>query len=279
MSESFYILNFNNFHSTDCLVKIRFQKGLLLVKLKEMVSSKKYSSFDILWSALFTLFPSWSEYRKFAYKQFWKLTNTNPKDYQITAKSLHSYSINLKEITSGFFCLNGKVSNSSFHCIYTTTGLLNSIGNFENFCTDGTYKLTWLKYVVILFGGITFEGKFHLITISITKTESIKSYSFIFSSIIHYCSENSINFTPKAIVSDGALSIKASIDSNFIGVIHINCWAHVARNIFKKIPNTNKQIKQQFYSDLNYLQRATTERIFKKGLAVLITKYREHDFF
>eukprot|EP00477_Mikrocytos_mackini_P000772 GAHX01000828.1.p1 GENE.GAHX01000828.1~~GAHX01000828.1.p1 ORF type:complete len:597 (-),score=41.61 GAHX01000828.1:39-1829(-) len=275
---SFFSIMIRNQHSETCQVSYRFDKALLLTRLRDLISGGQYQSFEAMWISLSTLFPTMSNIKPEVYRRYWTINRITPQDHQITNSSLLAYSRSLKEEEKGFFCVGCNLEGDKFNSIYSTNSLLNSLQNYENLCLDGTYKLTWQIFVVIIVGGLTHEGKFRLVSISLTNSETTNAYDFILSTLKAYCNDNVIQFSPNAIVSDGAASIKSAVRINFECIKHIICWAHVARNLNKKIPNVNIEIKRRCYSDLNYLQKAPTKTIFDKAVNVFLRKYEEYPF-
>eukprot|EP00477_Mikrocytos_mackini_P002266 GAHX01002500.1.p1 GENE.GAHX01002500.1~~GAHX01002500.1.p1 ORF type:complete len:392 (+),score=29.70 GAHX01002500.1:115-1176(+) len=133
--------------------------------------------------------------------------------------------------------------------------------------------------VVVLFGGLNFFGKFQLISFMITNVENTFSYSLLLQTLNSYFERKSISFNPKYMITDGARAIETAISTTLPSSEHLQCWVHMARNVFKRIPTQNRELRNSFSSDFNYLQRAFNKILFIKAADKLINKYAEHSSF
>lgn len=70
--------------------------------------------------------------------------------------------------------------DDSFAFVITTPRLLENARNRKNVCADGTYKIVWEEFPLIVVGTIDRLRKFHMIAMCLTSNERESEYTFVF---------------------------------------------------------------------------------------------------
>lgn len=115
----------------------------------------------------------------------------------------------------------------------STLRCLEHAANYSNIVADGTYKLNWEDYPIIVVGMLDRMQHFHLLAMCVSTNQRETDYTFVFDSIKNavtkYCDRA---MAPKVLVSDYAYAIRNA----FYGVFpsaekNVICWSHVTRNL------------------------------------------------
>lgn len=105
-------------------------------------------------------------------------------------------------------------------------------------CADGTYKLIWEGFTVLVVGSTDKHNSFHPFGISVTTNETTADYEFVFTSIKNAVEKlmPGISFEPKHLQSDAARQIHNGF-RNVFGEDATNsvCFFHVKSNIQKQV--------------------------------------------
>lgn len=169
----------------------------------------------------------------------------------------------------------------SFVFVMSTLRMLKHAHDRSIIVADGTYKLVWEDYPIMVLGTVDHANKFHMLAICVTTNERQSDYAFAFGAmrdavLKHFNRE----MQPKILISDAAAAIKngfcvafPSADQNVI------CSVHVGRNVkdqkFKDAANYDK-IK----SDFQILQASPGKVTFDHVANLFVEKWKnsEPDF-
>lgn len=165
-----------------------------------------------------------------------------------------------------------------FRFISSTRRLLKLASKAKRIHVDSTYKLVWQGFPVLVIGNTDLNRKFHPYAIAVCCTEKIEDFEFLFTSLSTVI-KNLFNmtFSPSVLVSDAASAIRTAFINVFGSTtLTVTCWAHVAMNVKKaKLATTKNRI--EIKKDLNSLQLAANEDIFKKASVYFIQKWAQHE--
>jgi hypothetical protein len=117
----------------------------------------------------------------------------------------------------------------------TIKRLLQITSNAEVLCADGTYKLNWHGYPLIVVGTADRARKNHPFGIGLSTKETWDDFAFMFKAIKTGAQEvHSIDFQPLYLMSDAAPAIGNGARATWPSIPIAMCWAHVAANLQKK---------------------------------------------
>ena len=130
---------------------------------------------------------------------------------------------------------------------------------------DATYKLVWQGHPVLIFGGSDAHKVFHPYAIAVLESEVQPEISYILKEFkrVSLVLSNQ-NFSPECLISDAAASIKNAFLEIFGKEKKVRmCWAHVIRNIDKKLCKIKLDIhRNEIRSDIVLLQISSSEKEF-----------------
>lgn len=182
------------------------------------------------------------------------------------------------------FVLNYKIDEeeNSFKFFITSKELLKNALDCVTIHCDATYKIIWQGFPVLVVGTSDFDRHFHIFGISVSCTEQTEDFEFLFNSLKEgvvkiFEREQIVNF----LVSDGAKSIHNAF-KNVYGedCIILMCWAHMRRNIDKKILKLfPKNIRQLILDDLENLQLANSNDSFDNAVDLFVKKWYAYKDF
>ena len=75
------------------------------------------------------------------------------------------------------------IGEQTIQIFFTTKRLIQLTVHATHVCTDGTYKLIWQGYPVLMVGSTDANKKYHPFGIAITLTEDADDFEFIFESV------------------------------------------------------------------------------------------------
>jgi MULE transposase domain/SWIM zinc finger len=136
---------------------------------------------------------------------------------------------------------------------------------------DATYKLLWHGYPVLVAGFSDLNAVFHPTHVAVCKSEATEDFKFMFTAM----KTDLVGFEPRVVVADCADAIHAAARHVFGNTFkRVTCWAHVIRNIDKKL-NTikNPETRQQIRRDIVTLQLAKSDAEFDTAKSLLLKKY------
>ena len=100
---------------------------------------------------------------------------------------------------------------------------------------DGTYKLTWQGFPVLISGITDVQHRFHPVSLSLVSHESTNAYLEVFTAQKEALWEESHRqLAPLFVIADGSPAITAASRMAFPEWPRAMCWAHVVRNVDKK---------------------------------------------
>lgn len=182
------------------------------------------------------------------------------------------------------FVLNYHINEdeNSFRFFITSKVLLENALDCVTIHCDATYKIIWQGFPVLVVGSSDFDRHFHVFGISVSCTEQTEDYEFLFNSLKEgvlklFQREQNVTF----LVSDGAKSIHNAF-KNVYGEdsIILMCWAHMRRNIDKKILKLfPKNIRPLILDDLEHLQLANSNDSFDNAVLLFVKKWSAHKEF
>lgn len=170
-------------------------------------------------------------------------------------------------VTNHFVYVNEEDNDKSYFRFFVSTKRLlqNAIG-VKKFHTDGTYKLVWQGFPILLLGTTDIDRKFHPFGACVSTKECAEDYEFIFRAVkdtVYQLFREEIE--PEVLISDAA----KAVHNGFVAVFTrcnekeniIMCWAHLRRAVVKKIPQflKSQQLQNEFMS--KYVSRYTEREI------------------
>lgn len=167
--------------------------------------------------------------------------------------------------------------NSEFRFFVSSKRLLQIAMNAVKLHTDGTYKLIWQGFPVLLIGTTDANRKFHPIGLCVSKHERTIDFEFIFRTVKDaLLNIFSFEIDPHVLIADAASSIKNGFTNVFgTSLKNVMCWAHVRRNIVKHLPKYIKCKKKQteFLMDLDKLQLSRSSEEFEQASNLFVEKW------
>ena len=130
-----------------------------------------------------------------------------------------------------------------FRFVCTTKRLLMLLKHNSLIASDGTYKLIWQGYPVLMSGTIDRDRKYHPAGICVAITETQVDYAFFFRTLRDvYFKIASVHFHADVLIGDAA----PAITNGFVEVFgscpkRVICWAHVIRNVDGKLKSIKKR--------------------------------------
>lgn len=166
------------------------------------------------------------------------------------------------------------VEEQDLKIVISTKRLLSIAKKSSLLQTDGTYKLVWQGYPVLLAGTSDQNNKFHPYALAVVKSESIEDYSFIFRAIQEYVS----NWQPTVLLADGSDAITSAFSLVFeVPFIRLMCYFHVVQNNEKFLKVLTKDgISAQLKMDISVLQHCVDEATFTKATELFLNKWKAH---
>ena len=126
--------------------------------------------------------------------------------------------------------------SSMFRIFISTKRLLRMAVNAEKLHADATYKLVWQGFPILIIGTSDYDRHFHIIGIAICTNEKTSDFKFLFESInVGLRKMDQEPAKPEVLICDASDAIKNAFSEIFGDKIIIMCWAHMYRNVSKKI--------------------------------------------
>ena len=129
-----------------------------------------------------------------------------------------------------------------FGVVLTTKRLMQSLSDANKAQTgclhvDATYKLVWQGYPILVLALSDANHKMFPCALGIMSNEDTEAFQFLFSTLqTETEKEGGQRFQPSLAVADGAAAITAALRDVFgPGCRRAMCWAHVIRQVDKKI--------------------------------------------
>ena len=84
---------------------------------------------------------------------------------------------------------------------------------------DGTYKLTWQGFPVLIFGITDTQHRFHPVSLSLVSHERTSAYEHLFTALKEaHADESGNELEPVFVIADGSAAITAAMRRRFQGV-------------------------------------------------------------
>lgn len=166
-----------------------------------------------------------------------------------------------------------------FSAIFTTKRLLENTLNAHNIHVDGTYKLNYENYPLLVFGTTDKERKFHLIALAISSNENTAAFEFCFESLEQSVADLFIKSIPaEVLVSDACEAIKVAFRRAFPNAKEVTCWFHVKKNVETRLRSSPN--KEQIMADIRWLQLCSDINVFRYACGLFIEEWIniERDF-
>lgn len=181
---------------------------------------------------------------------------------------------------------NVNYDENVFKFFISSKQLLQLAINCTHLHADATYKILWQGFPVHIVGTTDRDRAFHCFGMAICTGETTQDFEFTFNAlktgIAKFFQEN---YCPNILVSDAAMSIKNAFNNVFSAntdIIIKMCWFHMRKNVVNNASKlvTDKKRRREILDDINYLQIARSEAMFKKMLGLFIIKWEtsEKDF-
>lgn len=114
---------------------------------------------------------------------------------------------------------------------------------------------------------------FHPTALALSSNEDNWVYKAIFANF----SQNG-KYKPSFLMADGSKAITIACNEVWPNAKRGMCFAHVYRNVHKKIRSYAKGIQERILQDLHYLQLSRSETEFKQGHTKKYIKFHNHTF-
>ena len=140
---------------------------------------------------------------------------------------------------------------------------------------DGTYKLTWQGFPVLISGITDAQHRFHPVSLSLVSHERTSAYLHLFTALKDaYAQETGRDLDPLFVIADGSAAITAAVTTAFPGCPRGMCWAHVVRNVDKNLLGVrNEERRKRFRRDFHLFQLATSPREFRDAWGLFKAHY------
>lgn len=169
-----------------------------------------------------------------------------------------------------------KKEDDSFAFVVSTLRLLRNANNRKNICADGTYKINWEEFPLIVAGTIDRMRKFHMLALCLTSNEREAEYKFVFDTLARAAKEHvNIIFEPEILISDAAFAIRNAFYASFTSAkYNVICWAHIARHI-KDFKFRNPVNKDNIQADIRIIQTTPSKNRFEHASNLFLMKYEK----
>jgi hypothetical protein len=141
---------------------------------------------------------------------------------------------------------------------------------------DGTYKLTWQQFPVLIIGVSDQLRHFHPLGLSLVSREKTNDYKFIFTALCTARAQLELpGFENVSLMADAA----DSITNGFVAVfgeqgVRAMCWYHARTAMFKPTKLIKDNLKRStIESEIAKLQVLQTNSIFEKAVRLFYDKY------
>lgn len=168
--------------------------------------------------------------------------------------------------------------DNSFAFVLSTLRLLKNAANQSNICADGTYKVVWQHFPMIIVGFVDRQNHFHVIAVCVTSNERTNEYRFVFRTIKKAIETHTNTiFEPNVLISDAAPAIRNGFYDTFeTATQNVICYVHVLRNL-RKAPLKNKANRDAIINDVKVLHKSADEREFQTACSLFIQKWTQDE--
>lgn len=172
--------------------------------------------------------------------------------------------------------------NAKMKFFVTSKTLLRNAVDTKLVCADTNYKLLWQGFPVHITGTVDINKKFHPFGISVTDTEELDDFRFMFESLkkgvaLNFDSE----LNCKVLMSDAYPAIGNAFKEVFgSNKLILMCSAQMKKatkfKVDKLIP---KAYRDEILHDVDMLQLSQTPNIFEKASQFFLAKYKMYEEF
>jgi hypothetical protein len=164
------------------------------------------------------------------------------------------------------------VEEQDLKIVISTRRLLSLARKSRMMQTDGSYKLVWQGYPIILVGTSDVNNTFHPFVLAILKGETEDDYAFAFEAIRQW----DANWKPDMLLADGSDAITAAYMKVFgVPVVRIMCYFHVRHNCEKYLKTLGKK-RDDLLADIEALQHCESTLTFEKASLLFCKKWKRH---
>lgn len=115
-------------------------------------------------------------------------------------------------------------------------------------------------FPVFVAGTVDINSSFHPTFLALSSHEDEHSFSEFFKIILQQTGQE-----PTHVLADGAQSITNAAIAIFPDSIRLMCWAHVVKNVDRRLKSLDKETKAQVRREIDTLQFSTNESQFLNG--------------
>lgn len=156
--------------------------------------------------------------------------------------------------------------------------MLENAATQQNICADGTYKIMYQGFPLIVAGFVDRYKHFHVIGICATSNERQRDYEFIFEALKKGIYKHTqIAFEPKILMSDAAPAIRNAFYATFESAEqNVICFVHVLRNI-QRAKFKSKVNKESIISEVMILLQCSSMAEFDNACRLFIKKWEQSE--
>jgi hypothetical protein len=166
-----------------------------------------------------------------------------------------------------------------FRFFVSTRRLLTTASTSVNIHADATYKLVWQGFPILIVGTTDLDRHFHPFGMAVCTNEEKQDFRFVFQSLVDGVEKiDQPKMQPEVLIADSANAIRNAFLETFGDKQMVMCWAHVYRNVIKKL-NTlvAKNQQTEMISDIEALQLSQSRTIFDRASNLFIKKWRKSE--
>ncbi len=168
----------------------------------------------------------------------------------------------------------------TFGFFASTKRLLGHAKDAKIVHADATYKLIWQGYPVLVVGTSDADQHFHHFGMGVCMNEKTADFEFIFEALqkgVESVFQSEMH--PEVLVADAAHSIQNAFQSVFAtGEQTVMCWAHMHRNISKKIISlVKKENRGTILSDIETIQVLPSPELFHQAVELFFAKWENKE--
>jgi hypothetical protein len=172
--------------------------------------------------------------------------------------------------------------NGSFRYFVSSKTLLKMAKDVKKIHADATYKLVWQGFPVLVIGTTDESRQFHCFGMGVCTDEKTDDFKFLFNSLKNGA-EKILHFPidPSTLISDAARSTQNSFKDVFgEDKLVIMCWAHMKKNVVKKVEKlVAQEFQTEILSDIDILQLSQNNDIFDRASILFLDKWYEETEF
>jgi hypothetical protein len=159
----------------------------------------------------------------------------------------------------------------------STQRLLTMASTSVNIHADATYKLVWQGFPILIVGTTDLDRHFHPFGMAVCTNEEKQDFKFVFQSLIDGVEKNhQQKIQPEVLIADSANAIRNAFLETFGEKQMIMCWAHVYRNVIKKVSSlVSKNQQIEMISDIETLQLSQSKKVFDRASNLFLKKWRK----